>query len=392
MTYEIRNNLTGVLIHASVIEESAKEQIDVIKNHPAIRELIAIMPDVHAGAGCVIGFTGKFKKSVIPNIVGVDIGCGVMTYRLWTKDINFSKFDEFIRANIPTGFGSRKQDEYSLANHILDNSDQADFVQTIDKSIKFIEDNKLTGKPKLQIGTLGGGNHFIEVEKGSEGELYLTVHSGSRNFGLQVATFYQRKAKLLMEEMNISVPKDLEYLPLDFGGNEYLEMMKVAQKYAYYNRLVMIRLMLNHLNEIFVPENLIESVHNYISFKDGIVRKGAISAQCGETVVIPLHMGAGIVLGTGRGNEDYNFSAPHGAGRLFGRKDMMRKLESGKFSMKEYNKSMEGIFSNSITSKTFDESPFAYKDFKDIEVHLKETINVEQIAKPVFNLKADSGD
>ncbi len=393
MTYEILKNNTGILIHASVIEQTAKDQIDLIVAHPAIRELVAIMPDVHAGAGCVIGFTGKFKKSVIPNIVGVDIGCGVMTYKLWTKYIDFVELDKFIRANIPTGFSSRTNESFVEAVHdTIYGIEYDDFTENQNSAINFIHDNKLTGRPAFQIGTLGGGNHFIEVEKGSGDELYLTVHSGSRNFGLQVATFYQRKAKELMSDMNISVPKDLEYLPLSAGGKEYLEMMKVAQKYAYYNRLVMLRLILKHLGEKFVHEDLIESVHNYISFKDGITRKGAISAQCGEKVVIPLHMGAGIVLGTGKGNKDYNYSAPHGAGRLFGRKEMFKKLESGTMNMEAYKLSMDGIFSNSITTKTFDESPFAYKDFKDIEVHLKETVNIEQIAKPVFNLKAEGGD
>lgn len=391
--YKILDNKTGLLIHASVIEEMAKEQIDLMLKHPSIWKLISIMPDVHAGAGCVIGFTGFFKDGVIPNTIGFDIGCGVMTYRLNIKNIDFVAFDKFIRENIPTGFNSRKNDNaYNVVLDALYGTEHEDFMEMKDKAINFIEGNKLTGNPRLQVGTLGGGNHFIEVEKGLNNELYLTVHTGSRNFGLQVATFYQKKAKALMEEMNISVPKDLEYLPLSAGGKEYLEMMKVAQKYAYYNRLIMIRLMLKFLGETFIHENLIESVHNYISFKDGIVRKGAISAHMGEKVVIPLHMGAGIVLGVGRGNKDYNFSAPHGAGRLFGRKEMMRKLESGNLSMEAFQQSMDGVFSTSISKKTIDESPFAYKDFKDIELHLKETVNVEQIAKPIFNLKADGGD
>lgn len=391
--YQIRNNNTGVLIHASLIETIAREQIDKIALHPAFRELIAIMPDVHAGAGCVVGFTGKFKKSVIPNIVGFDIGCGVMTYRLKLKKIDFVILDAFIRENIPTGFNSRKRENLSkVFNDTIFGTELNDFLEIVQKSSDFVSKNNLTGNPSLQVGTLGGGNHFIEVEQGTDGELYLTVHSGSRNFGLQVANFYQRKAKELMEEMNISVPKDLEYLPLSSGGNEYLEMMKIAQKYAYYNRLIMIRLMLMHLGETFEQERLIESVHNYISFKDGITRKGAISAHKGEKVVIPLHMGAGIVLGTGKGNREYNYSAPHGAGRTHGRKDMKRMLASGEITMDLYRQSMEGVYSTSITENTIDESRFAYKDFKDIEIHLRETVDVEQIAKPVFNLKADGGD
>lgn len=395
--YEIKNNGTGVKIHAGIIEEGAKKQIDLIASHPAIRGLVAIMPDVHEGAGCVIGFTGQFKNAVIPNIVGVDIGCGVLTYRLNCKEIDFAKLDDYIRKNIPTGFNSRNLDWVStqgffdklpmkLRQQVYDVSSRAD---TFLKS-NAIKSNTL---PSQQIGTLGGGNHFIEVEKGSDDELYLTIHSGSRNFGLKVAIFYQNMAKKIVEEMNINVPKDLEYLPLSYGGISYLLTAKLAQEYACCNRMAMMHTILRFLGEDrddgWEEERMIESVHNYISDRDHIIRKGAISAHKDEKLVIPLNMGAGIVIGKGKGNRDYNWSAAHGAGRLYGRKDMLRRLDSGNFySMEAFKESMDGIFTTSINRETFDESPFAYKPWDSISSYLEETVDVEQVAKPVYNLKA----
>jgi tRNA-splicing ligase RtcB len=399
--YEIKNNGTGVKIHAGIIEDEAKKQVDLIASHPAIRGLVAIMPDVHAGAGCVIGFTGKFDKAVIPNLVGVDIGCGVLTYRLNCKEIDFAKLDDYIRKNIPTGFNSRSIDwvniqgffdklPMKLRQQIYDVSSRAD---TFLKS-NAIKSNTL---PSQQIGTLGGGNHFIEVEKGSDDELYLTIHSGSRNFGLKVANYYQDMAKKIVGEMNINVPKDLEYLPLSYGGISYLLQVKLAQEYAYCNRMAMLHTILRFLREERDDElegdRIIESVHNYISDRDHIIRKGAISAHRDEKVVIPLSMGQGIVLGVGKGNKDYNWSAPHGAGRLYGRKDMMRRLDSGNFySMQAFEESMQGIYTTSANRSTFDESPFAYKPWDSISSYLEETVEIEQVAKPVYNIKAGGED
>jgi tRNA-splicing ligase RtcB len=395
--YEIRNNGTGVIIHAGIIEDMAKEQIDLIVSHPAIRGLVAIMPDVHAGAGCVVGFTGQFKNAVIPEIVGVDLGCGVLTVRLNCKEIDFAKLDDYIRKNIPTGFKSRSLDwidtqgffdklPMKLRQQIYDVSSRADV---------FLKSNAIKSKtlPSQQMGTLGGGNHFIEIEKGSDGELYLTIHSGSRNFGLKVADFYQNMAMTIVKEMNINVPRGLEYLPLSYGGLSYLLTAKLAQDYAFCNRMAMMHTILRFLGEDrdddLEEDRIIESVHNYISTRDGIIRKGAISAHKDEKLVIPLNMGAGIVIGKGKGNKDYNWSAPHGAGRLYGRKDMIRRLDSGKFySMEAFEDSMKGIFTTSISRNTFDESPFAYKPWDSISSYLEETVDIEQVAKPVYNLKA----
>lgn len=396
MDYEIRKNNTYVKIHAGIIEDDAKKQIDLIASHPAIKDFVAIMPDVHYGVGCVVGFTGRFGESVIPNIVGVDIGCGVLTRKLRCKSIDFAKLDTYIRDNIPTGFNSRSL-EWTSIQGFFDKLPMKLRQQIYDVSSRadgFLKSNAIKSNtlPSQQIGTLGGGNHFIEVEKGSDDELYLTIHSGSRNFGLKVATHYQNLAASITKEMNISVPKGLEYLPRSYGGIAYLLEAKLAQDYAHCNRMAMMYTILRFLGEDTdecTGENTIESVHNYISDSDGIVRKGAISAHKDEKVVIPLNMGAGIVLGKGEGNKDYNFSAPHGAGRLFGRKDMLRRLDSGTFhSMEEYEESMKGIYTTSVNRSTFDESPFAYKPWDSMSIFLEETVDIEQVAKPVYNLKA----
>lgn len=395
--YEVIKNNVGLKIHANISEDDdIRSQIDLLVSHPAIKDLVAIMPDVHRGTGpTVVGFTGKFKEAVIPTLVGVDIGCGVLTLRLNTKEIDFAKLDDYIRKNIPTGFKSRdadwisRQSFYDISD-IMPINIRQDMYSVTSQAEGFLETNSLLGNttPFHQMGTLGGGNHFIEIDKGRDGELYVTIHSGSRNFGLKVANFYQNMAKHVTKQMNIKVPKDLEYLPLGYGGMSYLLMAKLAQKYAYYNRLSMLFVILKFLGEEYEFENVIESVHNYISDRDGIVRKGAISAHKDEKVVIPLNMGAGIVIGTGKGNKDYNNSAAHGSGRFCSRSDMLRRLDSGVYSMEAFKKSMDGIYTTSISRGTFDESPFAYKPWESISSFLEETVDIEQVAKPVYNLKA----
>ncbi len=252
---------------------------------------------------------------------------------------------------------------------------------------KFLKERKLTGSPAKQLGTLGGGNHFIEVNKDSEGILYLTVHSGSRNFGKQVAEFYQNHAQIYCKKMNINIPRDLEYLPMSEGGHEYITYLHLAQAYADLNRYLIISKILEFFGQQYDLCNAISSVHNYID-TTGIIRKGAISAILGEKLVIPLNMGKGIILGTGKGNSDYNNSAPHGAGRVHGRNELKRQLQSGILTMEKYHESMIGIFSTSINPGTIDESPAAYKTFDNIKKHLEETVTIQKILKPVYNIKA----
>lgn len=386
MTVTIKPSKVGLLIHADVIEDVAKEQINNMVNHPAMKGLIAIMPDVHAGAGSVIGFTGKFNKSIIANIVGVDIGCGVVCHTLNKKEIDFKKLDKYIRNIIPLGFNSRSPDQHVIYDDIFD--DEVHNVSSIAEKFFTTYDVKFKKSPIRQIGTLGGGNHFIEIGKDKDGMQYLLVHTGSRNFGLKVANYFQMRAKILCKEMGIVTPTALEYLPMSAGGDEYLEWMKVAQEYARINREAITRLVLGFFEIPFMKDRYIESVHNYIA-KDNIVRKGAIQAYNGQTVLVPLNMADGTIIGEGKGNSVYNFSAPHGAGRIYGRNEMKRRLDRGDVTMKAFNKSMGGIFSTSVKKSTIDESKFAYKTLDDIKRYLYETITIQKILKPIYNLKSD---
>ena len=382
--------MTHVLIHGdqSIIDSETYDQIKLLKEHPAFHGLIAIMPDAHAGKGCVIGFTGKFKDLVIPNIVGVDIGCGVYAVELPEGAIHnkigqYELLDKHIRGTIPLGTTSREIPSRMcilLGDELREICNRAeDFLRR-----RF---NKYT-VPYLQIGTLGGGNHFIEIDRSENtGKYYLIVHSGSRNFGLKVATYFQEKAKDLCEKMKVSVPQGMEYLPMDFSGEDYMSWMQVAQRYAHYNRLAIICLTLEFFGGAKLP-SIISSVHNYIDSL-GMIRKGAIEASEGKEVIIPLSMADGCVLGVGKGNKAYNYSAPHGAGRIHGRKEMKRMLE-GEDSpnvMKTFIERMGGIYSTCITNEHIDESPMAYKDFESIRKFLEPTVTVTDRLRPVYVIK-----
>ena len=382
------NNNTFVRIHAKVIEQGAKDQIDLIVESPAVSGLIAIMPDVHQGAGCVIGFTGRFTDLVIPNIIGVDIGCGVIAYPLGTKKINLSKLDVYIRENIPLGFHKRNleklQDEefvteFMNMNTSLWNTLDFDLLPELHTKYDTVLD---------QIGTLGGGNHFIEIGIDDKKEQYILIHTGSRNIGKQIADFYQKKAKRLCKAMKIDVPVGLEYLPLEFGGDEYIKNMKLAQKFASENRKVILKIILRQLKVKFNEDDLIESVHNFIG-EDHIIRKGAIASYDNQKVIIPFNMAEGSIIGVGKSNLDYNFSAPHGSGRSFGRRVMKNKLKSGEITMNDFIESMSGIFSTSVCEDTIDESKFAYKSYDDVAEHLQETVEIVTRLKPIYNLKSD---
>jgi tRNA-splicing ligase RtcB (3'-phosphate/5'-hydroxy nucleic acid ligase) len=385
------NSKCTLLIHASEIDSTAREQVEQIVRHPALQGLVAIMPDAHAGAGCVIGFTGRFQNAVIPNIVGVDIGCGVACHPLTgITQIDFPALDRHIRRNIPLGMNSRK--DLTVFNHPeLPRHLQLAFTKLCEQIEEgFYNANRL-GKhimPLSQIGTLGGGNHFIEIGRAVDGSYHLVIHSGSRNLGKRVAEFYQQQAVQATRIAGLKVPAGQEFLPLDSGGRQYIRWAAAAQRYAGYNRRMMLILILSFFGVRFDEQLLTESVHNYISEDDGIIRKGAISAKNGEQVIIPLNMSDGIILGRGRGNRSYNNSAPHGAGRRHGRREMFRKLQSGEYSMRDFSESMKHVFSTSITKETFDESCFAYKPFSEIEHFLRETVEIKTILAPVYNLKA----
>ncbi len=389
--FNIEKTQCQLQIHAKVLDPIADEQVHLIINHPALHGLIAIMPDAHAGSGCVIGFTGKFRNAVIPNIVGVDIGCGVACHPLaGVRDIDFPALDRHIRENIPLGMNWHDSTAFSDRQDVPQNMRRAftSLCEHIEEG--FYKGNKI-GKhiqPLNQLGTLGGGNHFIEIGQDENGGYHLIIHSGSRNLGKRVAEFYQEKAVKLLKELGMKTPKGQEFLPMSAGGNDYVKWAAAAQTYARYNRRMMLITILSFFGIRFDEQQVVESVHNYISEKDHIIRKGAISAHKGERVIIPLNMADGTLLGEGKGNTNYNLSAPHGAGRRHGRMDMFRRLDKGEFSMEKFKESMQHVFSTSISRETFDESKFAYKSLADIEEYLLETVEVKERLTPVYNLKA----
>lgn len=392
-------------IFTNNIEDSAKAQIDLLLEQEAFKDCkVRIMPDVHAGAGCVIGFTGNLGDKVIPNIVGVDIGCGMLCANLGNVDLDLEKLDRVIRKYIPSGMNVHEE-----------NKNDVDFKDLYCYKELKNKDNWL----EKSLGTLGGGNHFIEIDVDDENNKYLVIHTGSRNLGKQVAEIYQNKAieycsykKEMQEEKNriikeykkqgrekeiqqalidinnkyngkTKLPKDLCYLE-DKDRKDYLHDMKECQNFAVVNRSSIANIILYNMG--FGGLNSVpyfQCIHNYINFEDNIVRKGAISARKGEKVIIPMNMRDGCIIGIGKGNEDWNYSAPHGAGRT-----MSRNIARQTLTMEDYKNSMNGIYTTSVNEETIDEAPMAYKPMEEILEHIKDTVEVEKIIKPIYNFKA----
>lgn len=362
------------------IEEQAIIQIKELLDKEFTKDLkIRIMPDAHAGAGCVIGTTMTIKDKIVPNLVGVDIGCGVQVVKIEEKDIDFDKLDKVIRQEIPSGFNVRNT-PHPYVEHVWINK------------LKCLEQINL-GRSQLSIGTLGGGNHFLEVDKNDEGELYLVVHSGSRHLGKQMADYYQKLAgstltgipieqkksiKKKLEEMGI--PKDLTYLE---GENleDYLFDMKIVQQYAILNRMAIIDTIVEKMG--FKVIDRFESIHNYIDLDNMILRKGAVSAKFGQRLIIPINMRDGSLICVGKGNPDWNYSAPHGAGRVMGRKQAKKTL-----SLNDYKQTMAGIYTTSVNEDTIDEAPMAYKPIGEIEKNIQDTVEILERIYPIYNFKA----
>ena len=389
-------------IFTNNIEESAKEQINLLLEQEAFKDCkVRIMPDVHAGAGCVIGFTGNLGNKVIPNIVGVDIGCGILCVELGNIDIDLEKLDNIIRQYIPSGMNVHDQKVKDY-----------DFTQLYCyKELK----NK-DGWLEKSLGSLGGGNHFIEIDIDDDNNKYLVIHTGSRNLGKQVAEIYQNKAieycsykkemneekqKVIKEykeqskekeiqqaliEINnkysgkTKLPKDLCYLE-GKDREDYLHDMKSCQEFAVLNRDYIAYKICKELD--ILCNNYFHTIHNYINFEDNIVRKGSISARKGERVIIPMNMRDGCIIGVGKGNEDWNYSAPHGAGRT-----MSRNIARQTLKMEDYKNSMNGIYTTSVNEETIDEAPMVYKPMEEIIKYIKDTVEVEKIIKPIYNFKA----
>lgn len=383
-----------IKIFAKTIEQEALDQINAMGDSVAYKDCdIRIMPDCHAGKGCTVGTVISIKDMVIPNTVGVDIGCGMLVCELGDIDIDLQRLDKVINECIPSGFNSHKE-EQSWFNfdyfHCIDDID-------VDKAM-------------LQIGTLGGGNHFIEVNIDSNHNKYLVIHSGSRNLGKKVCEYYQNKAyescnvtdnkvardsiikflKARGEEHKIQdalsklvinkIPKDLCYL---WGKDldNYLEDMNIAQEYASENRDTIAYIIRKKMG--WKVKSMFETIHNYIDIESRILRKGAISAKLGEKLIIPINMRDGSLICSGKGNIDWLFSAPHGAGRLMSRTKAKETL-----SMEQYNKEMDGIYTTSICESTLDEAPMAYKPIEEIVECIKPTVAVLEQIKPIYNFKA----
>ena len=399
---EIKGKYNTAISFAKIIEDSAREQIRRMCNYEFTKDSkIRIMPDVHAGKGCTIGTTMTVTDKAVPNIVGVDIGCGMYTVKLDVDSLDFEKIDEAAHY-IPSGKNvwDFRQEKFNL------------------QELNCYRELKKTSWLEKSLGTLGGGNHFIEIDRSSDGIFYLVIHTGSRNLGKQVAEIYQRlaidlakgkdkffaqKEEIIAVYKSLGRKKDiqpkLKELEREYRGkqasmpedlcfvygkyfHQYLHDMELCQNFAKINRELIAKILLGKAG-ISALESF-HTTHNYIDTADLIIRKGAISARDGEKVLIPINMRDGSVLAVGKGNPDWNFSAPHGAGRILSRSDAKNQL-----NMDDYKNSMAGIYTTSISEGTLDESPQAYKTLDDILDVIGDTVEIIDVMKPVYNFKAD---
>ena len=397
----IKGKLTTAISFAKTIEIEAREQIRRMCNYEFTRgSKVRIMPDVHAGAGCTIGTTMTVVDKAVPNVVGVDIGCGMYTVRLEEREIDFEKLDEAAHF-IPSGRNvwEGRQERFDLT--------ELECCRQLKDSRRLVR----------SLGTLGGGNHFIEIDRSSDGTNYLVIHSGSRNLGKQVAEHYQKlaidlangKAELFERQENLiatykalgrrtEIQSALKEMNREFKArksetppdlcfvygkyfDQYLRDVALCQKFARLNRELIAKILLNRAGLTAVES--FHTIHNYIDTKEMILRKGAIAAHDGERVLIPINMRDGSILAVGKGNPDWNYSAPHGAGRLFSRSDAKELI-----NLEEYRQAMEGIYTTSVNESTLDESPMAYKSIDDILETIEPTAEIIEVLKPVYNFKA----
>ncbi|MCL2405915.1 MAG: RtcB family protein [Defluviitaleaceae bacterium] len=372
---EIKGKYNTAKVFTSNIEPSAMSQIQNLLNQSFVEgSKIRIMPDVHAGAGCTIGTTMTISDKVVPNMVGVDIGCGMETVLLKDKHIELTQLDKAIHKYIPAGFEIR-----DVPHHYADMIDLT--------ALKCAKHMKLD-RAVLSVGTLGGGNHFIELGKavsyganiGNDGALYLVVHSGSRNIGNMAAEWYQKKAIEDLKKKKVNIERSLAYVE---GAlmDDYLHDMAILQRYAEINRKAIIKELEKRVG--FKVLDSFTTTHNYIDLKHKVLRKGAISAKNGERVLIPMNMRDGSLICVGKGNADWNFSAPHGAGRI-----MSRSSAKEKITLTQFEQAMEGIYSTTVNRKTIDEAPFAYKPMDEITAHIGDTVEIEMHIMPIYNFKA----
>lgn len=397
--FEIKGQVNTAVCYAKVVEEEAIEQIRRMCDYEFTSgSKIRIMPDVHAGKGCTIGTTMTIVDKAVPNIVGVDIGCGMYTVNLGKAEIDFEKLDEAAHF-IPSGMHiwEGRQERFNLTE------------------LRCYRSLKNTKWLERSLGTLGGGNHFIEVDQAQDGTKFLVIHTGSRNLGKQVAELYQQLAvdlnkgketyfaqrdaiiaeykaagrrkeiqaaleAISWSKREATMPEDLCYV---YGTyfEDYLYDVEICQRYARRNREKIAEILLERVK--LSGSDGFHTIHNYIDTEEMILRKGAIAAHKGEKVLIPINMKDGSVLAIGRGNSEWNDSAPHGAGRIMSRTKAKENL-----NMEEYKRAMEGIYTTSVNEATLDEAPMAYKSLEDIMDVIQETVEIVDIMKPIYNFKA----
>ncbi len=396
---ELKGKYNEAKIFTDIVDEASISQVLLLLNQEFVSDSkIRLMPDIHAGAGCTIGTTMTITNKIVPNLVGVDIGCGMEVIEVKEKHIELEKLDKLIYEKIPSGFNIREKTHRYFKDI---NLEELYCYKKIDKR-----------RAEKSLGTLGGGNHFIEANKDDEGNIYIVVHSGSRHLGLEVANYYQEEG---YKELNGSAQKDIDALIMDLKAQgkqkeiqksiaalkntkrtnipkqlayvsdglfiQYIHDMKIIQKYAELNRQAMMDEIVKGMKLHIVDQ--FTTIHNYIDTEAMILRKGAVSAKKGEKLLIPINMRDGSLICIGKGNDEWNQSAPHGAGRL-----MSRSAAKSSFTVSEFKKQMEGIYTTSVNRDTLDECPMAYKGMDDIVGNIDDTVEIDRIIKPIYNFKA----
>lgn len=373
--FELKGKYNIAKVFTDNVDNETISQVIELLNQDYIKDAkIRIMPDCHAGAGCVIGTTMTISDKVCPNLVGVDIGCGMLAVRIAEKDIDLPKLDDVINAYVPAGFNVNEE---PLGNF----SHLKDLVAPADISLAY-----------RSIGRLGGGNHFIELDKDDDGNLWLVIHTGSRHLGLEVAKHYQELAYKQLKDLDVEktinalkmhephIPKSLCYVSGQ-AFKDYIHDMEIVQKYAELNRKYIADTVIEKMGWHICEE--FQTIHNYIDTKNLILRKGSVSARDGEKLIIPINMRDGSLICVGKGNPDWNYSAPHGAGRILSRSEAKDAV-----GIDEFRESMKGIYSSSVMESTIDESPMVYKPMEEIMENIKDTVDIVKVIKPVYNFKA----
>ena len=365
----IRGKFAEAKVFSEDLEQYARAQLQMIcDNEVAKGSVIRVMPDVHPGKVGTIGLTMTVENKIMPNLLGIDIGCGMTCVELKDKRMEFQKLDRVIAEKVPSGFSIRKN-----VHHL---ADEFDFARL--HCHKHINEEKA----KLSLGSLGGGNHFIEVDRSNEGQLYLVVHAGSRHLGKEVTEYYLDEGAKILKNRGMDVAHPFTRLEGDLM-EQYIHDVRVVQEFALLNREIIVAEIVKGMK--LKIKDTFSTIHNYLDVSEGVrmLRKGAISAQKGEKVIIPINMKDGVILGLGKGNKDWNMSAPHGSGRKI-RRDEVRN----QYTVSTFKADMKGIYCSCIGADTLDEAPFAYRSMEQMLESITETVEITDVLKTVYNFKA----